>query len=251
MLISLRDGYVPPKHRELRVTKRNILDARPPSGPRRSQSASDAPLSVRSARLHPGPAYLPPYGPLPHTVPSVLRAPAAAHPGGAAAGDQGPSRAGAVPGATHHRPGEHAVRTGGRHGLARRAGDRSESGRQGWPVARTRPAQAFGRELPTPPLRAGAGTGLGRELGPSREAWTNAASQRRASVWRPPGTVPLPGLSRSWPWEARGDGPRQRCCSARRCPRCLPPRAGQVLSIISSMLGDMQELGLDLKEVAI
>uniref|UniRef100_A0A3Q2IAP5 Coronin n=1 Tax=Equus caballus TaxID=9796 RepID=A0A3Q2IAP5_HORSE len=45
VLISLRDGYVPPKHRELRVTKRNILDVRPPSGPRRSQSASDAPLS--------------------------------------------------------------------------------------------------------------------------------------------------------------------------------------------------------------
>nr|KAF6457061.1 hypothetical protein HJG63_011643 [Rousettus aegyptiacus] len=45
VLISLRDGYVPPKHRELRVTKRNILDARPPTGPRRSQSASDAPLS--------------------------------------------------------------------------------------------------------------------------------------------------------------------------------------------------------------
>uniref|UniRef100_A0A8C2VG40 Coronin n=1 Tax=Chinchilla lanigera TaxID=34839 RepID=A0A8C2VG40_CHILA len=45
ILISLRDGYVPPKHRELRVTKRNILDARPPSGPRRSQSASDSPLS--------------------------------------------------------------------------------------------------------------------------------------------------------------------------------------------------------------
>uniref|UniRef100_A0A2K6LCN8 Coronin n=2 Tax=Rhinopithecus TaxID=542827 RepID=A0A2K6LCN8_RHIBE len=45
VLISLRDGYVPPKHRELRVTKRNILDVRPPSVPRRSQSASDAPLS--------------------------------------------------------------------------------------------------------------------------------------------------------------------------------------------------------------
>ncbi|XP_021093913.1 coronin-6 isoform X3 [Heterocephalus glaber] len=45
VLISLRDGYVPPKHRELRVTKRNILDERPPSGPRRSQSASDASLS--------------------------------------------------------------------------------------------------------------------------------------------------------------------------------------------------------------
>ncbi|XP_006042207.1 coronin-6 isoform X2 [Bubalus kerabau] len=45
VLISLRDGYVPPKHRELRVTKRNILDVRPPSGPRCSQSASNAPLS--------------------------------------------------------------------------------------------------------------------------------------------------------------------------------------------------------------
>ncbi|XP_054429229.1 coronin-6 isoform X4 [Pteronotus mesoamericanus] len=45
VLISLRDGYVPPKHRELRVTKPNILDVRPPSGPRRSQSASDTSLS--------------------------------------------------------------------------------------------------------------------------------------------------------------------------------------------------------------
>ncbi|KAG8520113.1 Coronin-6 [Galemys pyrenaicus] len=45
VLISLRDGYVPPKHRELRVTKSNILDVRPPAGPRRSQSSSDAPLS--------------------------------------------------------------------------------------------------------------------------------------------------------------------------------------------------------------
>uniref|UniRef100_A0A8D2D645 Coronin n=1 Tax=Sciurus vulgaris TaxID=55149 RepID=A0A8D2D645_SCIVU len=45
VLISLRDGYVPPKHRELRVTKRNILDVRPSTSPRRSQSASDAPLA--------------------------------------------------------------------------------------------------------------------------------------------------------------------------------------------------------------
>ncbi|XP_021508347.1 coronin-6 isoform X4 [Meriones unguiculatus] len=45
VLISLKDGYVPPKHRELRVTKSNILDVRPPAGPRRSQSASGAPLS--------------------------------------------------------------------------------------------------------------------------------------------------------------------------------------------------------------
>lgn len=67
MLISLRDGYVPPKHRELRVTKRNILDARPPSSPRRSQSASDAPLSVR-----PGP---PPPRPSPHARPPYVPPP--------------------------------------------------------------------------------------------------------------------------------------------------------------------------------
>lgn len=48
ILISLKEGYVPPKHRELRITKRNILDARPPASPRRSQSASDSPLSVSS-----------------------------------------------------------------------------------------------------------------------------------------------------------------------------------------------------------
>ncbi|XP_055476449.1 coronin-6 isoform X6 [Psammomys obesus] len=45
VLISLKEGYVPSKHRELRVTKRNILDVRPPAGPRRSQSASEGPLS--------------------------------------------------------------------------------------------------------------------------------------------------------------------------------------------------------------
>uniref|UniRef100_G1LBS3 Coronin n=1 Tax=Ailuropoda melanoleuca TaxID=9646 RepID=G1LBS3_AILME len=56
VLISLRDGYVPPKHRELRVTKRNILDVRPPAGPRRSQSASDAPLSVRYGSAPPRPS---------------------------------------------------------------------------------------------------------------------------------------------------------------------------------------------------
>lgn len=51
VLISLKEGYVPPKHRELRVTKRNILDVRPPASPRRSQSASEAPLSVSSKYL--------------------------------------------------------------------------------------------------------------------------------------------------------------------------------------------------------
>uniref|UniRef100_A0AAR2LW07 Coronin n=1 Tax=Pygocentrus nattereri TaxID=42514 RepID=A0AAR2LW07_PYGNA len=39
ILISLRDGYVPPKSRELKVSKKNVLDSRP--APRRSLSAVD------------------------------------------------------------------------------------------------------------------------------------------------------------------------------------------------------------------
>uniref|UniRef100_A0A8C3NKK6 Coronin n=1 Tax=Geospiza parvula TaxID=87175 RepID=A0A8C3NKK6_GEOPR len=35
ILISLRDGYVPIKNRELKVVKKNILDSKPPPGPRR------------------------------------------------------------------------------------------------------------------------------------------------------------------------------------------------------------------------
>nr|XP_056720879.1 coronin-6 isoform X1 [Euleptes europaea] len=45
ILISLRDGYVPVKNRELKVTKKNILDSRPPTGPRRSQSTCDSNFS--------------------------------------------------------------------------------------------------------------------------------------------------------------------------------------------------------------
>uniref|UniRef100_A0A8B9PHE4 Coronin n=1 Tax=Apteryx owenii TaxID=8824 RepID=A0A8B9PHE4_APTOW len=45
ILISLRDGYVPVKNRELKVVKKNILDNRPPPGSRRSQSTGDANLS--------------------------------------------------------------------------------------------------------------------------------------------------------------------------------------------------------------
>ncbi|XP_067328285.1 coronin-6 isoform X3 [Anolis sagrei] len=45
VLISLRDGYVPVKNRELKVTKKNILDSRPPIGPRRSQSTCDTNFS--------------------------------------------------------------------------------------------------------------------------------------------------------------------------------------------------------------
>lgn len=79
MLISLRDGYVPPKHRELRVTKRNILDVRPPSGPRRSQSASDSPLSVRCGLAAPRPSlYIPPPAPF-LTQPLLSPAPQQQH----------------------------------------------------------------------------------------------------------------------------------------------------------------------------
>lgn len=42
ILVSLKDGYVPVKNRELKVTKKNILDNKPPTAPRRSFSSSDA-----------------------------------------------------------------------------------------------------------------------------------------------------------------------------------------------------------------
>ncbi|XP_063197561.1 coronin-6 isoform X3 [Chroicocephalus ridibundus] len=41
ILISLRDGYVPVKNRELKVVKKNILDSKPPPGPRRSHSTCE------------------------------------------------------------------------------------------------------------------------------------------------------------------------------------------------------------------
>ncbi|NXV99182.1 CORO6 protein, partial [Fregetta grallaria] len=41
ILISLRDGYVPVKNRELKVVKKNILDNKPPPGPHRSHSTCD------------------------------------------------------------------------------------------------------------------------------------------------------------------------------------------------------------------
>uniref|UniRef100_A0A8D0DZW3 Coronin n=1 Tax=Salvator merianae TaxID=96440 RepID=A0A8D0DZW3_SALMN len=45
ILISLRDGYVPLKNRELKISKKNILDSRPPVAPRRSQSTCDSNFS--------------------------------------------------------------------------------------------------------------------------------------------------------------------------------------------------------------
>uniref|UniRef100_A0A8B9RVK2 Coronin n=1 Tax=Accipiter nisus TaxID=211598 RepID=A0A8B9RVK2_9AVES len=41
ILISLRDGYVPIKNRELKVVKKNILDSKPPPGRRHSHSTCD------------------------------------------------------------------------------------------------------------------------------------------------------------------------------------------------------------------
>uniref|UniRef100_A0A7M4F942 Coronin n=1 Tax=Crocodylus porosus TaxID=8502 RepID=A0A7M4F942_CROPO len=51
VLISLRDGYVPAKNRELKVVRKNVLDSRPPLGPRRSQSSGDTgfPVSAGAA----------------------------------------------------------------------------------------------------------------------------------------------------------------------------------------------------------
>ncbi|NXI38315.1 CORO6 protein, partial [Galbula dea] len=45
ILISLRDGYIPNKNRELKVVKKNILDNKPPPGPRRSHSTCDSDIS--------------------------------------------------------------------------------------------------------------------------------------------------------------------------------------------------------------
>ncbi|XP_039178129.1 coronin-6-like isoform X3 [Crotalus tigris] len=46
LLVSLRDGYVPLKNRELKVSKKNILDSKPPPGSRRGLSACDANFST-------------------------------------------------------------------------------------------------------------------------------------------------------------------------------------------------------------
>ncbi|NXQ78707.1 CORO6 protein, partial [Nyctibius grandis] len=45
ILISLRDGYVPVKNRELKVVKKNILDNKPPPGLRRGHSACEPDFS--------------------------------------------------------------------------------------------------------------------------------------------------------------------------------------------------------------
>ncbi|XP_009462829.1 PREDICTED: coronin-6 isoform X2 [Nipponia nippon] len=45
ILISLRDGYVPVKNRELKVVKKNILDSKPPPGRRHSHSTCNPDFS--------------------------------------------------------------------------------------------------------------------------------------------------------------------------------------------------------------
>lgn len=53
ILVSMRDGYVPPKSRELKVAKKNVLDSRP--APRRSMSTLETnslPVSCGSARIN-------------------------------------------------------------------------------------------------------------------------------------------------------------------------------------------------------
>ncbi|XP_062448518.1 coronin-6 isoform X2 [Rhea pennata] len=45
ILVSLRDGYVPLKNRELKVLKKNVLDHRPPPGHRRGPAAGASGLS--------------------------------------------------------------------------------------------------------------------------------------------------------------------------------------------------------------
>ncbi|XP_069729830.1 coronin-6 isoform X2 [Phaenicophaeus curvirostris] len=49
ILISLRDGYVPVKNRELKVVKKNILDNKPPPGPRRHSHSGSEPDFSRPA----------------------------------------------------------------------------------------------------------------------------------------------------------------------------------------------------------
>ncbi|XP_026581869.1 coronin-6-like, partial [Pseudonaja textilis] len=45
LLVSLRDGYVPLKNRELKVSKKNVLDSKPPPGSRRGLSSCDSNFS--------------------------------------------------------------------------------------------------------------------------------------------------------------------------------------------------------------
>lgn len=249
MLISLRDGYVPPKHRELRVTKRNILDARPPPGPRRSQSATDAPLSVRSAPREP----VHTLAPLPHPRRRrLLSAPRSRTPWRRCWSRSRPC-------ASRCRPRSSASR-------------RWRTCCASWWTARTsaRPGRTDGRTLRTrrvrPPGRQGSACpALDRRLGTRLRAWGWNAPPRGQPGHREPhlaGTSirpapparshapPPPGLGGAG-LRRPGPGPGPGHGAAQPARVRSAPRSGHGKSVvISKMLGDIGGLGLDLKEVA-
>lgn len=203
VLISLRDGYVPPKHRELRVTKRNILDVRRPSGPHQTQSASDAPLSVRSAVSRPRPSlHMPLLPPAPHCRFCPPR------PGSSTLWRRcwGRSR----PFVSRCRPRSSASRPW-KTCCASWWTARSSAAR--WDLLKGKAYRSLGRGPPglwfgtLDPASLSWGQGRDWEGNSAPHARPGqTASQRCVCVWHPVGGVPPQGLSRSWPWEAQADG---------------------------------------------
>ena len=213
MLISLRDGYVPPKHRELRVTKRNILDVRPPSGPRRSQSASNAPLSVRPRAAPPRPNLQPPTAPRP--TPLRSSAPRSSTPWRRCWRRSRPC-------ASRCRPRSSASRLW-RTCCASWWTARTSAA----PTGRSKPGSTVGRSASTPEgpgfgSRAphSAPLGLGGDWGGNSALRGRSGQlQRLVSVCRPPGGVPRPGFRQELA------GPQQWCCTAGSVP--FVPHPGQ------------------------
>lgn len=123
ILISLRDGYVPIKNRELKVVKKNILDSKPPPGPRRRHSTCDSDFSVSDWGQGRGSGAVPlPWGGMRGAGvvgEPVFPLPAAASLGGGAGGDPCPEGDGPSAGEAHLRPGEQTLPVHQRHGLAR------------------------------------------------------------------------------------------------------------------------------------
>lgn len=246
MLISLRDGYVPPKHRELRVTKRNILDVRPPSGPRRSQSASDAPLSVRLRPAPPRPNTQPPTAPRP-TPPLLSSAPRSSTPWRRCWRRSRPCESRCRP------------RSSASHLWRICFASWWTARTSAAPPGRSTPGGTAGRSASAPACPPGSGSraphsaplGLGGDWGGNSALGGSPGQlQRLASVWRPPGCVPRLGFRQELALESPVDGASAMVLHRRQCPLCSSPRAEKVLSV-SAMLGDGGELGLDLKGVAI
>lgn len=140
------------------------------------------------------------------------------------------------------------MRAGGRHGLARRAGCSSEPGEQSRAGSRTWPRPGFLSGTPEPaPLGGVRGLDWEGNSIPSPESRTNGVSRRLPSAWHPPGYVPRPGLSRSWPWEARGDGDLSNG-AARRGGVPSVSRLGQGKCLVLALfLGISGSLGLTSK----